>query len=89
MEVYPIDSKLYGLTYGEWSAKWWQWVHSIPAENNPITDTTGIECARGQNGPVWFLVGTYGGPVERACYYTSRQGHLYSNCKYTLFSSKS
>lgn len=67
IEVYPVDSKPYGLSYAEWSAKWWQWVHSISAENNPVTDTTGKECARGQNGPVWFLAGTYGGPVERTC----------------------
>jgi hypothetical protein len=67
VSILPIKSKPFGLSYGEWSAKWWQWVHSIPAEGNPITDTTGKDCARGQNGPVWLLVGTYGGPVERTC----------------------
>ena len=25
--VFPADSKPYGLTYGEWSAGFWQWLH--------------------------------------------------------------
>src|SRR5947209_6336709 len=33
--VHPPCSKPYGLTYGEWSAKWWQWVYSIPVGTNP------------------------------------------------------
>ena len=65
--IFPTDSKPYGLTYGEWSAKWWQWTYSIPEENNPISDTTGKECARGQNGPIWFLAGSFGGTIERTC----------------------
>jgi hypothetical protein len=24
-QVFATDSKPYGLTYGEWTAKWWQW----------------------------------------------------------------
>jgi hypothetical protein len=28
--VFSADSKPYGLTYGEWTAKWWQWVYLIP-----------------------------------------------------------
>ncbi len=28
--VLPVNSKPYGMTYGEWSAKWWQWAYSIP-----------------------------------------------------------
>jgi len=28
--VFPINSAPYGKTYGEWSAKWWQWDLSCP-----------------------------------------------------------
>jgi hypothetical protein len=67
--IFPPDSQPYGLTYGEWTAKWWQWAHSIPTENNPMLDETGEDCAQAQNqtGPVWFLAGTGAGSAERTC----------------------
>ena len=67
--IFPPDSQPYGLTYGEWTAKWWQWAHSIPTENNPQLDQTGEDCIQAQNqtGPVWFLAGTGGGSAERTC----------------------
>jgi hypothetical protein len=65
--VFPADSKPYGLTYGEWTAKWWQWGYSVPKDINPAYDDTGKNCAQKQNGPVWFLAGTYGHAVNRKC----------------------
>jgi hypothetical protein len=65
--VLPPHSNPYGNTYGEWSARWWQWLLSIPAATNPNLDTTGANCAEGQGGQVWFLAGTFGGSVIRAC----------------------
>ena len=53
------DSPQYGLTYAEWSAKWWQWVYSISASDNPLVDKNGSNAANGQSGPVWFLAGAY------------------------------
>lgn len=55
------------MTYGEWSAKWWQYVMALPSDNNPLADTTGAKCAVAQLGPVFFLVGTMGGPATRSC----------------------
>jgi hypothetical protein len=65
--VVPINSKPYGLSYGDWTAVWWQWVLSVPASKSPIGDTTGADCAQHQFGPVWFLAGTGGGIVTRNC----------------------
>ena len=66
--VYPIDSKPFGLTYGGWSAKWWQWSAAIPKDANPTADTSGKNCVLGQNDQhVWFLSGTGGGSAERTC----------------------
>lgn len=62
-----IGSKHYGLTFGDWTAKWWQWLLSIPKDSNPAGDMTGKNCAQNQEGPVWFLAGTFGGSAERAC----------------------
>jgi hypothetical protein len=66
--VFPINSKPYGLTYGEWAAKWWQWIMSIPAKDNPRLDITGEKCSVAQSDQnVWFLAQTPSGPVQRDC----------------------
>jgi hypothetical protein len=74
--VYPPDSKPYGLTYGEWTAKWWQWAYSMPEALNPMNDDTGRNCANNQTGPVWLLAGTGGGAVTRQCTIPSDKGIL-------------
>lgn len=65
--VFSANSKPYNLTYGEWTARWWQWGYSIPKNINPAYDNTGKNCAQKQNGQVWFLAGTFGHSVNRAC----------------------
>jgi len=74
--VFPPDSRPYGLTYGEWSAKWWQWAFSMPEPLNPLVDDTGRNCANNQTEPVWFLAGTGGGAVTRECTIPSDKGIL-------------
>lgn len=68
----PIGSDAYGRSYGEWSAAWWQWLRSIPAEppeEHPLNAEGDVDCSLDQPpGPVWFLAGTGGGdPVTRNC----------------------
>ncbi len=66
--AYPANSKPYGLTYGDWAAKWDKWFMEIPADpHHPFKDNTGADCARNQIGPVWFIVGSSGPPVYRTC----------------------
>jgi hypothetical protein len=43
--VFAIDSQPNGLTYGQWSAKWWEWA---------FLQTTFDNCPN-ESGPVWFL----------------------------------
>jgi len=70
------ELKVLGKTIGEWSVKWWQWALAIPALTNPML---GGDCEQGQQGPVWFLAGVWGGgTAERSC--TVPKG------KYILFS---
>lgn len=52
--VYPPCS-----SYGEWTAKWWEWLLGIPFAVNPNFDSTGVNCAQQQSGPVWFLPGAF------------------------------
>ena len=66
-KVLSLDSSPYGNTYGEWSARWWQWLMAIPEATNPNFDPTGANCAVGQVGPVWFLAGAFGGSFTRSC----------------------
>jgi hypothetical protein len=44
-----------GSTYGEWTARYWQWLLSIPKEVNPYYDKTGKNAHQQQSGPVFFL----------------------------------
>jgi len=74
--VFPPDSEPYGLTYNEWTARWWQWAFSMPEALNPLIDVTGEKCANNQSGPVWFLAGTGGGAVTRECTIPSDKGIL-------------
>jgi hypothetical protein len=66
-ELYAPDSKPFGITYAEWTARWWQWVLSIAKTENPLVDGDGRNCANNQSGPVWFLAGTLQGQAERSC----------------------
>ena len=40
-ETFPPGTDPYGVSYNEWSAEWWKWLHSSPEDRNPATDTTG------------------------------------------------
>jgi hypothetical protein len=66
--ILPPHAKPYGQSYGEWSAAWWQWALSAPASVNPLIDSTGANCAEGQDAKVWYLAGTAGGgTATRSC----------------------
>jgi hypothetical protein len=56
--VLPPNSHAYGMTYAEWSARWWQWAVSMPLDHNPLNDTA--DCSTAQLGKVWFLGGAFG-----------------------------
>ena len=59
------DFKLFGKTYGDWSAAWWQWQERFYPEFG--FGEGSVDCRLGQRGPVWFLGGTGGGEAERTC----------------------
>lgn len=59
LPVLPPHATPFGQSYDEWSARWWQYVYSIPAAVNPLVDETGNNCAQGQRGRVWFLTGVF------------------------------
>lgn len=69
----------FGKTYGEWSAKWWQWVRSIPAPSNPLLAEGLMDCTVEQSGSVYFLAGELSDdPVERECTVPSDKRFFFS-----------
>jgi hypothetical protein len=87
--LFTTDSHPFGITYGDWTAKWWQWALSIPQDVNPVGDPTGRYCGQNQNGPVWFLAGTFGGSAERTCTIPEGKAVLFApvnvECSYAEF----
>ncbi len=52
------DSFPYGLTYGQWTVKWWNWFLSTAKSINPVLDQTGEHASVNQPlHDVWFLSG--------------------------------
>lgn len=88
-EFFTTDSTPYSLTYGEWTARWWQWAYSTPRDVHPAYDVSGKYCAEDQSGPVWFLAGTYEHPAERYCTIPAGKAILLpilnSECSYAEF----
>jgi hypothetical protein len=64
--VLPPNSHPQGLTYGEWSARWWQYAVSVPGV--PGQDVFN-HCPAEPSGHVWFLEGTMTAvpPPTRSC----------------------
>src|SRR6185436_15739419 len=58
--VVPANAPVFGKTQAEWSQAWWQWAGSFDHAESPVADRTGENCHLKQEGPVWFLAGTYG-----------------------------
>ncbi len=49
----------YGLSYIEWTIRWWKWLMAFPKPCNPAFDQSGSDCAKNQSDKnVWFLAGT-------------------------------
>jgi hypothetical protein len=57
--VFPIQSRPHGLTYGQWSARWWQFAFQQTTLNICAPDKPGSR--------VTFLAGTTGGSETRSC----------------------
>ena len=66
--LFPPESRPYGISYNEWTVRWWRWFLSIDKDFNPATDSSGVDSEQKQDDPnVWFLAGTLGGFAERTC----------------------
>lgn len=70
VNIFPPESKPYGLTFAEHQKHFWKWILSIPANESPVNDRTGEKCTNGQsnsNSSVFYLSMNTGGISERTC----------------------
>ena len=70
VNIFPPESKPYGLTFAEHQQNFWKWVLEIPANESPVNDRTGEKCANGQsnsNSSVFYLSFNNGGISTRSC----------------------
>lgn len=65
--VYSTDAKPFGVTYGEWTAKWWQWNMGMPNATHLRENFDSKNCNMDQDGPVWFLPDGLNGKEVRSC----------------------
>jgi hypothetical protein len=79
VNIYPPESKPYGLTYAEHAENFWKWLLPIPADKSPMEDPTGEKCTNGQansNSSVFYLSHNSGGRSERICEVPAGKGLL-------------
>ena len=79
VNIYPPESKPYGLTYAEHAENFWKWLLPMPANNSPMEDATGEKCTNGQansNSSVFYISHNSGGRSERVCEVPAGKGLL-------------
>jgi len=77
VDIFPPDSKPYGLSYEEHIKNFWKWIISFPIDKNPWEDSAGVNCDNGQSGTnssIFYLSGDGGGKSERKCNVPSGTG---------------
>lgn len=82
VDVFPPNSRPYGLPIDKHIENFWKWQTSMPAEpegEHPISDLTGEKCTKGQSNsssPVFYLSGAGGKTVNRSCEVPAGKGLL-------------
>jgi len=72
--IFQPNDTIYGLSYGDWTAAWWQYLMQYTNDVQPYLDTTGALCNQGQGGPVFYLVGSPTGATLTTRYCTVPAG---------------
>ena len=71
VNIFPPESKPYGLSYEQHIKNFWKWIISIPQDKNPWGDQTGENCAIEQletnSSTLFYLSGNGGGKSDRTC----------------------
>ena len=66
--LYPRNSRPFGITFEDWTIKWWLWLLDIPKSINPTFDSDGKYAFQNQaNSDVFFLCQTVEGSETMPC----------------------
>jgi hypothetical protein len=64
-EISRPQERILGDPIAEWAEDWWEWVlQGPPPAGNPQTDETGEFADVENDGPVFFIAGTFGNPLN-------------------------
>lgn len=64
-EISRPQERILGDPISEWAEDWWEWVlQGPPPAGNPQTDETGEFADVENDGPVFFIAGTFGNPLN-------------------------
>jgi hypothetical protein len=69
IDIFPINSSPFGLSYENYVMNYWKLMLSIPIDKSPMEDKTGERCTFGQATPhqVFYLAGNAGGSSTLTC----------------------
>lgn len=71
IQFFDNNDKIYGLTYGQWTVKWWDWIMPFPDAESPLKDETGAQWKKNQpSSDVWFLIGDFAEDPKKKRRYT-------------------
>ena len=62
----PPGSIADGQPIADWTEGWWTWASQFPAVGNPFDDPTGAMANANNNGPVFYVAGTFAGTATRS-----------------------
>src|SRR5882762_6505804 len=65
VRIVAPDATFRGKTYGEWAARFWQWMMALPLEGHPIIDDPNFDFTAAQSGKVWYWAAP-DGPLTRS-----------------------
>jgi hypothetical protein len=59
-KVFPSQATMFGKSYSQWSASWWQYMLEFPpVANHPFNDDQSFDVSARQSGKVWFLAAPF------------------------------
>jgi hypothetical protein len=76
--LYPRDKNPFGISWEDWSIRWWKWILSMPNEINPVHEGTHVSCSTVEyNENVILVPGNLGGKSIREYEVTAGKSLLF------------
>jgi hypothetical protein len=64
--IYAPGATVAGQSIADWTEGWWTWAASLPGTGNAFDDTSGALAHQNNNGPVFYVAGTFAGTATRS-----------------------